>query len=357
MAGNGTRQRETFDVVVVGAGPAGAEAALAAAGSGAHTLCLTINLDTAGFPPATPILADGADDRRRHLLKEVEVMGGRLPALLSGEGAAHELPGGRLITDRRVLGLAYKQALEEADGLYLRQSLVTSVTPAGDGWTVQTALGEALGARKVVLAAGTYCDARVESGGPTRSGGRRGEIAAIALSRCLDSLGIDMERVRAYTSCRLGRSSPSPADSFPQGLEPVPDGSQLGELFCFGFEEEGSAFAQLSSLRSHPSLAASWISRPAWSVSHLCLSAGQLDTDLQSPAYPGLFAAGRFAGSCNYVEAAALGLLAGANASASALGRPSVKLMDSKKFVNKLRKRISSTKLRPVTIRIDGAGC
>ena len=96
-----------FDVLVIGAGPAGSEASMAAAGAGAHTLCLTINLDMVGYPPATPALVDGPGDPRVLLLEEMTALGGRLPDALAREGVVvYGDPAGKLLVARCPLGLA-----------------------------------------------------------------------------------------------------------------------------------------------------------------------------------------------------------------------------------------------------------
>ena len=134
------------------------------------------------------------------------------------------------------------------------------------------------------------------------------------------------------------------------------DGIQLHEVYGHGLEITGPAASQLSQLRSRLRRNDAWISRPSFSVSHLCLAAGQVDHDLRSAAYGGLFAAGRFAGGCNYVEAAALGIVAGANAAATAA--PAGKsLISCPKIVSILCSRVATRRQRPVTIRIEGEGC
>ncbi len=350
-------QDSTYDVIVVGAGPAGAEASLAAAGGGARTLCLTISLDTAGFPPANPILADGFDDPRHILLAEIGDLGGALPFLLEEEGVSANAGGGVLLADRRQLGLSYKQALETGESLDFRQALVTSIRPQGKGWSVTTALEEEFHCRSIVLAAGTFCEGKVSVGGATRPGGRLGEIPAVALPRCLRDLGLEMVRIDAATSPRMPASLLVSGSGRKVCGFPV-DGAQLDEVYGYGLEITGPAASQLDELRSRLRRDDAWISRPSFSVSHLCLAAGQVGPDLQSAAVSGLFAAGRFAGSCNYVEAAALGIIAGANAAGAGTAPPVPgNLISYPILVGNLCSRISTRRQRPVTIRTVGEGC
>ncbi|MFA5809096.1 MAG: FAD-dependent oxidoreductase [Thermoleophilia bacterium] len=349
-----------FDVLVIGAGPAGSEASMAAAGAGAHTLCLTINLDMVGYPPATPALVDGPDDPRVSLIKEVTALGGRLPDALTREGVvvASE-PEGKLFVDRRLLGLAYKEMLENEEGLELRQALVTSLEPSTDGWIVGTKLGERFSAATVVVAAGTFLLARVDDGGVVVPGGRIGEIPANALAKNLQMAGFQMIEVEAATMPRLdSRSVDHEVDyKSKSGHRLLVDGRQLGEMLGYGLESHGNRDSQLRLLREHAGLSAAWITRPSYSVFHYVLAAYQIGTNLESQALPGLFFAGRAAGSCNYLEAATLGLLAGRGAAMRQRAHDSNVLISDTNFVSKLCRRIAEQESRPVTIRTDDPGC
>jgi len=349
-----------YDVIVIGAGPAGCEASMAAAGAGAHTLCLTINLDMAGYPPATPSLIDGPGDPRVSLFKEMSALGGRLPDALALDGVVIDSePEGRLSVDRRLLGLAYKEMLENEAGLESRQALVTSLEPSADGWMVGTKLGERFSAAAVVITAGTFLKARVDDGGAVVPGGRIGEIPANALTNCLQIAGLQMIEVWAGTMPDLDCRTIDQNNDYwsSNGLRLLLDGRQLGEILGYGLESRGNRENQLRLLREHAGLSDAWITRPSYSVYHHVLAADQVDANLESRANPGLFIAGRAAGSCNYLEAATLGLLAGRGAAARQSGHDPGVLITDTKFVKKLCQRITDQKSRPVTVRTDDPGC
>lgn len=412
---------EVYDVMVIGAGPAGAEAAMAAGRAGAATLCLTINLDTTGFHPATPLLVEDAGDIRGPMLAEMERLGGVLPKLLGREGVTAAAPAGvrgpdagiagRVVIDRRNLGLAYKEELESAPGVQLRQALVTSLKPHEAGvadpplgggvakaphqegkapgadlpprWRLTTKLGESFAARAVVVATGTFLAGVVDDGGVERPGGRLGEIPSNALARSLRELGVGLTQIFSESPPRVDSrtaggagipvitagepvtaSAEEPAQSHDAGgrVQPaaglIPDGIQLRELMVAGFWPRGGRTGQLAELRGlAPGLEQAWMTRPAWSVTHLALAAGQVDRELESVAHRGLFFAGRGAGTCNYVEAAVTGLAAGTAAAARATGRPHPDLTNNTKYVDMIRRAVSRQEKRPVTIRVAGPGC
>ncbi len=345
-------------MVVVGAGPGGAEAALAAAGAGARTLCLTMSLDTAGYHPANPTLVGGHEDPRGELLAEMRSMGCRLPPLLESDGVAAVNEQGRLVADRRRLGLAYKAAIESADNLEFRQALVTSLETHSGKFLLGSSLDESFSAGAVVIAGGTFFQAEVAEGDARSPGGRRGEIPSVSLSKSLQNKGILFERIGAATAPRLLMPPPGgsfPGDDWPDGLPP--DGDQLCELYGFGLEQSGDAERQLSRLRQSTGDPAAWITRPSYAVSHLVLASRQVNLRLESTALPRLFFAGRLVGCCNYLESAATGFLAGLNAAHAAGTAAPTCLIDDKSIVSHLLRLVADSESRPVTIRVPGPGC
>lgn len=354
--GHGSATR--YDVIVIGAGPGGAEAALAAAGAGARTLCLSINLDSAGYHPANPTLAEGRDDPRMELLDELESLGGCLPSLLREKGVSTADATGRLLADRRELGLAYKHRLESADGLELRQALVTALGSKDPALLVETALDERFEAAAAVIAGGTFFDARITSGGNSMPGGRRGEIPSKSLAKSLQNAGFSFVRVTATASPRLASADAGDSFTVNHTLANLPaDGSQLCERYGIGLEPAGSSDDQLSALRKETGIEDVWMNRPSYSVSHMVLASGQVDLQLRARRQPGILVAGRLAGCCNYVESAATGLIAGRNAAALVIEDAVAIDLDGQNRAMELCELIAESEARPVTIRTLGPGC
>lgn len=331
MAFHPNKRSSAYDVIVVGAGPAGCEAALAAAAPGASCLCLAINLDATGFPAGSPVLSEGEGDPRSRLLAEMKTTGGTLPALVTRNGIrVHEDRGnvaadGQVLIDRRELGLAYKEQLESSDGVFPRQALVTAIEPADGGWCVATNLAERYFAATVIIAAGTFLNGEVLDAGRRRPGGRRGEIPSRSLTLSLQNTGFSFIVASVASSLRLdsrdlaasgaGNRTSRNSSDFPA------DGSRLNERYGRGIDASGNMTHQLATVREASGAADSWVTRISYIVNHMMLDAAQLEPSLASSRHGGIFFAGRAAGGSGYVEAASLGLTAGKNAALFAMGK------------------------------------
>lgn len=205
---------EAFDVVVIGAGHAGIEAALAAARLGMHTACFTINLDAVGNMPCNPAIGGTA---KGHLVREIDALGGEMARaadaaciqyrmLNRGKGpAVHSL---RAQADRVKYRSYMKLALEQQENLRLMQDEIVSIeTENGAVSAVVTAIGARHPAKAVIVASGTFLGGRVIIGDYMRESGPDGLAAAKPLTDSLRGLGLRLQRFKTGTPPRIHRRS------------------------------------------------------------------------------------------------------------------------------------------------------
>lgn len=205
---------EAFDVVVIGAGHAGIEAALAAARLGIHTACFTINLDAVGNMPCNPAIGGTA---KGHLVREIDALGGEMARaadavciqyrmLNRGKGpAVHSL---RAQADRVKYRSYMKLALEQQENLRLMQDEIVSIeTENGAVSAVVTAIGARHPAKAVIVASGTFLGGRIIIGDYMRESGPDGLAAAKPLTDSLRGLGLRLQRFKTGTPPRIHRRS------------------------------------------------------------------------------------------------------------------------------------------------------
>ena len=228
---------EAFDVVVIGAGHAGIEAALAAARLGMHTACFTINLDAVGNMPCNPAIGGTA---KGHLVREIDALGGEMARaadaaciqyrmLNRGKGpAVHSL---RAQADRVKYRSYMKHALERQENLRLMQDEIVSIeTENGAVSAVVTAIGARHPVKAVIVASGTFLGGRIIIGDYTRESGPDGLASAKPLTESLRSLGLRFQRFKTGTPPRIHRRSINYA-----GLE-VQEGEE--EIIPFSFDTD-----------------------------------------------------------------------------------------------------------------------
>ena len=202
-----------YDVIVIGAGHAGIEAALASARLGVKTAVFTINLDWVGNMPCNPSIGGTS---KGHLVREIDALGGEMGKaadkyslqsrmLNMGKGpAVHSL---RAQIDRREYSAGMKHTLELTDNLEIRQGEIVNLYKDGDEWVVVTKLEAVFRARAVILATGTFLGGRVYIGDVSYSSGPDGMFPANDLSKALYKLNIPLRRFKTGTPSRVNRKS------------------------------------------------------------------------------------------------------------------------------------------------------
>jgi tRNA uridine 5-carboxymethylaminomethyl modification enzyme len=229
---------QSFDVIVVGGGHAGTEAALAAARMGCTTLLLTHNIETLGQMSCNPSIGGIG---KGHLVKEVDALGGAMAAATDEAGIQFRILNGskgpavratRAQADRILYKAAIRRRLENQPRLWLFQQAVDDLVLEGDRVVgAVTQVGVRFRARAVVLTAGTFLDGRIHVGLQNYSAGRAGDPPAVSLSARLKELKLAQGRLKTGTPPRIdGRSIDfSRLQEQPGDTDPVPVFSFMGQ--------------------------------------------------------------------------------------------------------------------------------
>jgi tRNA uridine 5-carboxymethylaminomethyl modification enzyme len=239
--------QKNYDVIVIGAGHAGCEAALSSARMGCSTLMLTMNLDSIALMSCNPAIGGLA---KGHLVKEIDALGGEMAKIIDRTGIQFRIlnrskgpavRGTRAQADKQRYRMAMKESLEKQQGLDVKQGLVEKLlVEDGRIFGVETNIGVQYLASSVIITTGTFLKGLIHIGLIHYPSGRAGEFPSVGLSDNLRELGFDLGRLKTGTPARLnGRTidfskmqvqpgdDPAPFFSFTENEHPLP------QLPCF----------------------------------------------------------------------------------------------------------------------------
>ena len=209
---------ESFDVIVVGGGHAGCEAAITSARLGLNTALFSLNLDRIAWQPCNPAVGGPA---KSQLVHEVDALGGVIGRLADATAIQKRILNAsrgpavwalRAQTDKRLYSRQMLQLLQHTPNLALREAMVTGLETTGEGDQqrisgIRTYFGSVYGADAVILTAGTFLGGRIWVGHQSMAAGRAGEQAAEGLTEALQQLGFQTDRLKTGTPARVDRRS------------------------------------------------------------------------------------------------------------------------------------------------------
>lgn len=258
---------EVFNVVVIGAGHAGCEAASASARMGAQTALVTINLDLIGQMSCNPAIGGIA---KGHLVREIDALGGIMGRVIDRTGIQFRLlnrsrgpavQSPRAQADRSLYRMEMRRVLEATPNLHLRQGMVVDLlVKNGQIQGVELQDTRKIAASAVIIATGTFLNGLIHSGKRTYTAGRSGEPASIELAESLKRIGFNIGRLKTGTPPRLdgrtidwGAFEPQPADEHPVPFSFSTDKIEQPQITCYiGYTNESLHNAIRSNLHESP---------------------------------------------------------------------------------------------------------